>query len=234
MRIRSIKPEFFEDEDLAQLPPHARLLFIGTWMMADRNGVLENRPKLLQVRIFPYESGKPSDVSQMIPLLIDGGYLVPFEVEGRGYLWIPTFTRHQRITGKEHDSGTRYPLPPDDIQTGKHPGNTRETPGCVTDVQERGKGKGKEGSAEQVETLPYGSGFAAAWEAWLRYRREIRKPLGPSAVKSQLRTLAGFADESRAVEMIEHTIFMGWQGLREKEAPRTGRGSDPAPQYPRG
>jgi len=122
---------------------------------------------------------------------------------------------------------------PQEIETVDH---KRTADGPQTDRRrtKNKKERREEGENEQNETLPYGSGFAAAWETWLQYRREIRKPLGPSAVKSQLRTLAGFADESRAVEMIEHTIFMGWQGLREKEAPRTGRGSDPAPQYPRG
>ena len=69
MRIRTIKPEFFEDERLAALPPHARLLFIAWWMLADCNGVLENRPRLIQVKVFPYETGGKADVSQLLPML---------------------------------------------------------------------------------------------------------------------------------------------------------------------
>ena len=32
---------------------------------------------------------------------------------------------------------------------------------------------------------------------------------------AQLKRLAGFNDEARAVAMIDHTIAQGWKGLRE-------------------
>ena len=45
-RIRTIKLEFWEDEKLAKLPVHARLLFIGTWNFADDNGALLANPRV--------------------------------------------------------------------------------------------------------------------------------------------------------------------------------------------
>lgn len=39
-KIRSIKMEFWLDEKIGSLPPEARLLYIGTWSLADDNGVL--------------------------------------------------------------------------------------------------------------------------------------------------------------------------------------------------
>jgi len=47
-RIRSLKPDFFKDEDLAVLPFEARLLFEGLWCYADKEGRLEDRPKYLK------------------------------------------------------------------------------------------------------------------------------------------------------------------------------------------
>ena len=38
-KIRSIKMEFWLDEKIGSLPPEARLLYIGTWSLADDNGV---------------------------------------------------------------------------------------------------------------------------------------------------------------------------------------------------
>jgi hypothetical protein len=142
MRIRSIKPEFFEDEELSALPPFARLLFIGTWLMADKNGVLENRPRLIQAKVFPYDSSGSSDVSRLIPQLIQGGFLVPFEADGKPWLWIPTFKRHQRITGTESTNESRNPLPPAEIPERKQSGNNEEALGM------NGAGKGK-GSLER-------------------------------------------------------------------------------------
>ena len=38
-RIRSIKPEFFTSEVVAELPLSTRLTFIGLWTYVDDNGV---------------------------------------------------------------------------------------------------------------------------------------------------------------------------------------------------
>ena len=140
MRIRTIKPEFFEDEGLAALSPHERLLFIGTWMLADCNGVLEHRPAFIQAKIFPYERGETSDVSQMLPRLVAGGYLLRYEVDGREYLMVRNFAKHQRITGKEADSDGRFPLPCNGLNEKKQRGNNGETPGKHPDAQEQGAG----------------------------------------------------------------------------------------------
>ena len=52
-RIRSIKPEFFLDEELAELSPLTRLLFVGLWTLADCEGRLEDRPKRIRAQLHP-------------------------------------------------------------------------------------------------------------------------------------------------------------------------------------
>ena len=52
-RSRNIKPSFFMNEDIIELPYEARLLFIGLWTLADREGRLENRPKKIKMSLFP-------------------------------------------------------------------------------------------------------------------------------------------------------------------------------------
>ena len=54
-RARNIKPGFFRNSDLVELPMDARLLFIGLWTLADRMGRLEDRPKQIKMEIFPAE-----------------------------------------------------------------------------------------------------------------------------------------------------------------------------------
>ena len=43
-RARNIKPGFFKNELLVGLPYEYRLLFIGLWTIADRDGRFEDRP----------------------------------------------------------------------------------------------------------------------------------------------------------------------------------------------
>ena len=42
-RARLLKPGFFTNEDLCELPAFGRLLFAGLWTIADREGRLEDR-----------------------------------------------------------------------------------------------------------------------------------------------------------------------------------------------
>ena len=44
-RARNIKPGFFANDLLVDLPFEVRLLFIGLWTIADRAGRLCDRPK---------------------------------------------------------------------------------------------------------------------------------------------------------------------------------------------
>ena len=37
-RARNIKPSFFSNDELAEIPPVGRLLFIGMWTLADYKG----------------------------------------------------------------------------------------------------------------------------------------------------------------------------------------------------
>jgi len=151
-RIRTIKPEFFEDEALAKLTAHERLLFIGTWLLADKNGVLEYRPEWIKAKVFPYENGETVDVSRMLPRLVSGGYLVRYRVDGREYLAVRNFSKHQRITGKEAQGEGRYPLPPDDICKEHQPGNAGEAPEKHPDAQEQGTGNREQGTGNEVHS----------------------------------------------------------------------------------
>lgn len=84
--------------------------------------------------------------------------------------------------------------------------------------------------------LPHGKRFARCWSDWVQHRTEIRKKLTPTSVKQQLNKL-GALSETDACAMIEHTISMGWQGLRPPETARrpgeTQRSGNPATFKPK-
>lgn len=72
-------------------------------------------------------------------------------------------------------------------------------------------------SIREELALPYLSPeFSQAWSEWVQHRAEKKKPLKPTTIKAQLKMLAKIG-EARAIAMIEHTIFKGWEGLREDD-----------------
>lgn len=91
-RSRNIKPGFFRNADLAELPVEARLLFIGLWTIADREGRLKDRPKQIKMEIFPADN---YDCNDLIQQIADAGMLVRYEHGGAKYLQITNFTKHQ-------------------------------------------------------------------------------------------------------------------------------------------
>lgn len=89
-RNRMIKPEFWEDDKIAECSTNARLLFIATWNFADDEGFLEYRPKWLKAKCFPYDN---VDVVKLVNELLKVGRL---ELHGE-ILWVKNFLKHQRI-----------------------------------------------------------------------------------------------------------------------------------------
>ena len=58
--------------------------------------------------------------------------------------------------------------------------------------------------------------FKKVWSEWEQHRTEIRKPLKPTQIKMQLKSLSKMGLK-KAIEALNHTMVMGWQGIREPE-----------------
>lgn len=93
-RSRNIKPGFFSNEYLAELEPLARILFIGLWCYADREGRLEDRPKRIKSDILPYDN---CNVNKLLNSLVASPekFIVRYIVDGKSYIQINNFLKHQ-------------------------------------------------------------------------------------------------------------------------------------------
>lgn len=107
-RIRTVKPEFWTAEQVMELSPMARLLFIGMWNFCDDRGVHPVAYKTLKAEVFPADDLLSSDVERLVGELIAQGLLSEFEAEGRRW-WFVTGWHHQVIN---RPSKSRYPEPP--------------------------------------------------------------------------------------------------------------------------
>ena len=100
-RARNIKPGFFSNDDLVELPFEARLLFIGLWTVADRAGRLLDRPKKIRMDIFPADS---VDVEACLAGLAHLGFLHRYEADGKKIIQITNWEKHQNPHVKEAPS----------------------------------------------------------------------------------------------------------------------------------
>jgi len=105
-RIRYIKPEFFSDEDLAELHFETRLAFAGLWCYADKSGRLEDRPKFLKAMIFPYDDIDMEKQLQILnnPKKNGTAFIIRYEVKGLKLIQIVNWDKHQKPHHTERDS----------------------------------------------------------------------------------------------------------------------------------
>lgn len=109
-RIRSVKPEFWADEDLAELQRDARLLYIGLWNLSDEHGRLRGDPRYIKGQLFPYDEDlPPKEVDVLLNALVSAKKLVRYTVDGAQYAFLPNLARHQRLDSDKVPS--RLPPP---------------------------------------------------------------------------------------------------------------------------
>jgi hypothetical protein len=171
-RIRTVKPSFFRHEGLQDLErahpgAHVMLVFAGLWTVADGAGRFLWRPRQFKLDILPFLD---FDMDTTLALLVEGGFIQHYTVDGTPYGAIPTFRDHQRITGKEAQEGSKIPAPEQHKgrkrdTTGKQRGNTGEIP-----VAQEGKGKEGNGllvpSDDDGTTDGYPPDFDLTWHAY--------------------------------------------------------------------
>ena len=104
-RSRNIKPGFFKNEDLGTADPFVSLLFAGMWTLADRSGILEDRPLRIKAELFPYRDN--FDINRYITVLVSLGFIHRYEINGLKLIQIINFTKHQNPHHTEKKS--EYP-----------------------------------------------------------------------------------------------------------------------------
>ena len=116
-RARNLKPSFFTNDILAEVPALGRLLFQGLWCVADREGRLADRPRKLKAEILPYDD---CDREAMLCMLAERGFIQRYQADGERFIQVVNFVKHQNPHIKE--SASSIPAPD------KHSASTVQAP----------------------------------------------------------------------------------------------------------
>ena len=96
-RIRTIKPAFFQHEELSSLSAETHLLAAGLLCHADDAGFFLANPKLVQAAVFPLRE-LSGEIPEMLRSLQRIGWIqVGTGNDGKRYGKVVTFLNHQRI-----------------------------------------------------------------------------------------------------------------------------------------
>ncbi|MCC3773789.1 hypothetical protein [Streptomyces sp. UNOB3_S3] len=182
-RIRTIKPEAFCSESLAAVSITAERTFFGLLTQADDHGRFRDQPAVIAGLLWSLrpEHG-PLEVEEDLSQLADAGLICRYEgAEGKRYLHIVTWRRHQKIN---RPSGVRHPACPhhDDNASNVSSAASR---GAVTATPVSDQGGLTEGS-RQIREAPHDrkiaghSGFSeSSWSAHGGLTEASVNPHGP-------------------------------------------------------
>lgn len=156
MRIRTVKPEFFQHEMHATISETAALLALGLLCYADDEGRFKVHWQSIRSMLFTCRERTADQVQAAFQELVGEGWLTPYtaQIEDRDVLLceVTNFKRHQRIN---RPVKSRLPSPRDARSTLHHPLLTEDSaqaemrahPLLTEDSEGKGRkeGKGKEG-----------------------------------------------------------------------------------------
>lgn len=129
-RTRSIKHSFFMNEDLSEIEPFGRLLFIGLWTLCDREGKLEDRPKRVKASLFPYDK---IDVDKLLTTLHNHRFIIRYTSNGLNYIKVFNFITHQNPHKNETKSDISDPGASESIHGTIDSRNVPVRTGCLLD-----------------------------------------------------------------------------------------------------
>jgi hypothetical protein len=183
-----------------QIDPACRLLFIGLWCFADREGRFEDRPIKIKMAIFPAED---YDIPKMLSALTKAGFLCHYEVDGVKYFEINNFTKHQR----PHPNEAASELPPRSeasitlVESASNQGAYQYALN-----EERGKRKEERGDSLALSQAKSAEGFDEFWSAYPKKRSKGQAEKAWQKIKPDASTFR------RIIEAIEiHKRSNDWQ-----------------------
>jgi len=112
-RSRNIKPGFFLHEELGTRDPLLSLLFAGLWCLADRDGLMEDRPRRIQAELFPYRA--VLDINGYLTCLSRLRLIRRYQINGKHYIQVTGFKEHQHPHHTEKSSVIQSPDKEQDV-----------------------------------------------------------------------------------------------------------------------
>ncbi len=221
MRIRSIKPEFWESESLGRVSREARLLFIGLFSCCDDVGRARASSRLLASRLYPYDDDAFKKLPGWISELEKQGCIRLYQVDGEAYLDIPKWQNHQKI-----DKPSASKLPSfDDVREDSR-GFEKNSLGTGNREEEQGEESTTTVVPEITVQPLWGVKFGltlpenlqtdqclAAVETWLAYKAERKQGYKRIGLAAALNAWAKDFNAQTFPDAVTHSMANNYQGI---------------------
>lgn len=233
MRARNIKPGFFLNCELAELDFASRILFIGLWCYADREGRFEWKPKQIKATVFPYDS---VNIEKLLCNLMSLHFITRHDTTG----YVEHFKKHQNP--HPHEAKSALPEKPESIQC-HDMSVTLHGMSCecnadvmipdvmIPDIRIKDSIKSKGAKSPQLSVALIDLPEFVTRDSWLGFiemRQKIRKPPTERAAQMLIKKLTMFHNTGHDVNAIlDQSTVNSWQDLYELKSHGRSNQSQP-------
>lgn len=107
MPNRILKESICTSDTLDQLNSFQETVFYRLIVNCDDYGRMDARPKVLAARLYPLKDIRAEQIENALRALSSAGLVILYEVDGKPFVQMKTWERHQQIRAKK----SRYPSP---------------------------------------------------------------------------------------------------------------------------
>lgn len=224
MPNRILKETIKNSPEIDQLNWFEEVVFYRLIVSADDYGCFDGRATVLKNTLFPTKDNiTKSAIENAISKMARLGLVRPYEVDGRPYLFLPTWKLHQRVRNKNR----KYPLPPAETDLtadcGQLTANCCQTSANsgLNPIQSESESESESKSARARQgDVFFGHNFSPPMQEklleWLAYKKERRQTYTPTGQKSLMGQVANRLtkhDEKQIIDLISECMANGWQGI---------------------
>lgn len=227
MPNRILKETICTSEEIDALTADQECFFYRLMVVVDDFGTMDARPAILKARCYPLKSIDIKCVQALLCALRDVGLVQLYEVDGRPYLHVKNWAKHQQIRAKT----SKYPMPSIAVDS-----NCNQPKSNVPVIQsnpiqyeyEVGIQSGKPDKPARFD--PKGIDLPecvdrAKWCEWIDYRKARKLATVEATARKQVQLLADlFSKGQNPSSIIDVSIEKGWQGLFEPQQARASPG----------
>ena len=221
MPNRIIKESIHESEDVNKMTDFQFRLWVNLIAYVDDYGRGDARPAVIKGKCFPLrERLTNADIDAALKALAGIGCVGLYEVDGKPYLYFPTWESHQRIRQKV----SKYPEPPANCNVPRVAascGELRPESNPIQNPESESESESKSARKDLfAEFCGEDTVLLKALQEFEKMRKQIKKPMSERAKEMLLHKLSEFP-QTDWVEIINQSIFNSWQGIFPLDRRRT-------------
>ena len=231
MPNRILKESIRTSDSINELSWFEEVLFYRLIVSCDDYGRFDGRVAIIKGTCFPLKNVTNKNIEDALNKLVSVGLVRHYEVEEKPYLQLPAWQSHQNIRAKK----SRYPSP----EEGTDITSDNSCKHMYADVNTSNQMQANVPVIQSnPNTNPYtesesytgDSRLDVAFDEYIRFRKQIKKPMTDRAIQLAVGKLQKMSDDvEEQIAIINQSIMNGWSGLfplnQDKGNKKTGKKS---------